>query len=251
MNYQIKKPGEYIMTDQTSNDKIIARIKKMMALAKDAGASQGERDNAMRMAYNTLAKYNLDESDLTEEEAREILGFMGPSGPWCRRVANSVAGLFFCNYYSQRTGKKLTHKFVGKNANALTAQLMTEYVIKSIEGEAGKIARKEKFDSTWKTNFAKGAASIIYDRCLELREKQSEELVASTGTGMVLASLYKRERDANSGYLASIGIKLRKRASTEQGAGGGGFSAGKEFGAGISLHGQVGGKASGQLRIGA
>ena len=229
-----------------SEDKIVSKVRKMMAIANDAGATQGERDNALRMAYATMAKYNIEESDLSEKEVREILEYVGNGSPWARRVANSIAGLFFCNYYSQR-GKNLTHKFVGKASNALTAQMMSEYIIKSIKSEAGKISRKEKMTSAWITSFYKGAASIISDRCTELREKQSTEMVSTTGTSIVLSSLYKSEQDANDTFLAEMGIGLRTRASTEHRATMSGFSAGKEFGKGLSLNNQV---TSKQLRIG-
>ena len=41
------------MADQErSKDWVLERIKKLMALANDGGATEGERDNAMRMASN-------------------------------------------------------------------------------------------------------------------------------------------------------------------------------------------------------
>jgi hypothetical protein len=43
-----------------TEDKILSRIQKMLALANDLAATEGERDNALRMAYNLMAKHNLD-----------------------------------------------------------------------------------------------------------------------------------------------------------------------------------------------
>lgn len=57
--------------------RVLARVRKMMALANDdAAASDGERDNALRMAHATLLKHNLtmaaaEEAGATAEEARE------------------------------------------------------------------------------------------------------------------------------------------------------------------------------------
>lgn len=63
-------------------DKIINRVKKMMALANDPAASDGERENALRMSYAILAKYNLD---MTDVEGK-------PTGP--QEARQSVVGEF-------------------------------------------------------------------------------------------------------------------------------------------------------------
>ncbi len=87
-----------------SDDKIINRIKKMMALANDPGASDGERDNALRMAYATLAKYNLAMEDVQgkptgPQEARATRFVEAYGRPWALSLAQAVAKLFFCTYY--------------------------------------------------------------------------------------------------------------------------------------------------------
>lgn len=47
-----------------TEEKIINRIKKMMALANDKAASDGERENALRMSYALMARHNLEMSDV-------------------------------------------------------------------------------------------------------------------------------------------------------------------------------------------
>jgi len=45
----------------------------MLRLANDAGASEGERHNAMRMAHATLAKHNLDLASVESAPGNEKL----------------------------------------------------------------------------------------------------------------------------------------------------------------------------------
>jgi len=52
-------------------NKVLERVKKMIALGNDAAATEAERETALRMAYNLLAKYNLSMSDLPEDESHE------------------------------------------------------------------------------------------------------------------------------------------------------------------------------------
>jgi hypothetical protein len=231
-----------------STDTIISRVKKMMAIANDPAAAQGERDNALRMAYKTMSKYNLDEDDLVVKEIRQAIDLLGFSSPWARRISNSVAQLFFCTYYSERQGKVFKHKFIGKTSNVVTAQMMSEYIIKSIKSEGGKVARKDKLDNSWKTSFYKGAADVIYARCKELRQLQEAEYKETTGTALVLASMYDSESKANADFIASMGVRLMTKASKEQRAGLAGYTSGKVYGAGISLNGQI--NKPNTLRIG-
>ena len=50
-----------------ANEKVLERIKKMLTLGNDAGATEAERETALRMAYNVMAKYNLTIADLPSE----------------------------------------------------------------------------------------------------------------------------------------------------------------------------------------
>lgn len=49
---------------------LLERIKKMMRLAEDKGASEGEVDNALRFAKKIMAEYDLSEADIILDEAR-------------------------------------------------------------------------------------------------------------------------------------------------------------------------------------
>ena len=83
-------------------ENILNKVKKLLALANDSGASEGERDNALRMAHGLLAKHNLDMLDLTRHmqvEGREDYMGAGFSMMWCKYISQSIAKLFFCKYY--------------------------------------------------------------------------------------------------------------------------------------------------------
>ena len=228
---------------------ILDKVKKLLALANDSGASEGERDNALRMAHGLLAKHNLDMTDLQqhlqiedrEEYMNETFGMV-----WCRQVSNSIAKLFFCKYYfgGKVNGTKMRHHFVGKTSNAGTAALMAEYVISSILKECR---------GRWKHNlapesrsFAKGAAARINERVNEMIKEAKPE--GSGSTSLVVVELYKTEADANEAFLKASGISLitKKTANTKVDITA--YRAGNEFGGKIGLNNQV--TSGKQLKIG-
>lgn len=236
--------------------KILSRVKKMMTLANNAGATEGERDNAMRMAHATLAKYNLSmmeaEAAGTEKAEKRDKMYVDTRHAWTRSVAAGIARLFFCNYFfvTLRHAGKLRHYFVGRASNALTAQLMMEYVVESINREG----RKRAVDASrlygdskgaYERNFAKGAAQRVWERCVEIQEAAERapvEVVGSKSTALVLASFYKQEAEANTAFIEQeLNVKLEDTNDRQRPAGAG-YRDGKEFGDRVSLNRQLGGK---------
>lgn len=237
-------------------DRVLARVKKMMALANDAAASEGERDNALRMAHATLAKYNLtmaqaDAAGTKPEEMRTQGGVELREHPWMRTVAAAVGKLFFCHFFYTNYGKnRYSYTFIGKESNVYTAQEMLKYIIKSIDTEGKRWAKEQTGNasgSDWRS-FCKGAAHKVYRRCVELQEAATQA-PSVPGTALVLASVYESERLANLAYLAKTGVKLRTAANRERAALGSAYAAGREYGSKIGLNNQISGRPSGAKAI--
>lgn len=230
-------------------DKILDKVRKLLALSSDSGATEGERDNAVRMAHGLLAKHNLVMADVEAHQAvegRELHTFDTFGMKWCRRVCRAMGTLFFCKYFisGKINGTKMRHSFVGKQANAVTAALMSEYLITSILKEAR--SRYQHNLSPMSRAFGFGAATRLMDRVDRMVETGGEDLAPSTA--LMVVSLYKTEAAANATFLASIGVELTsygnkhaKDVNTRA------YAAGKSFADGLSLSGQVAGTKN--LRI--
>ncbi|MDD5323648.1 MAG: DUF2786 domain-containing protein [Methylococcales bacterium] len=222
---------------------ILEKVKKLLALANDAGASEGERDNALRMAHGLLAKHNLDMADLQkhlQQEGREDYCNETFGMVWCRRVSAAVAKLFFCKYYYGRkiNGTKIKHHFVGKASNAATAALMAEYIISSILSECRK---------RWKHNlapesrsFALGAARVINERVDVMIAEAKPE--GSASTSLIVQNLYKTEAEANEEFIKAAGTSLTSTKVRQTSFIGSAYAAGKAHGQTIGLNTQVANK---------
>lgn len=218
-------------------DRILARVKKLLNLANDSGASEGERDNAMRMAHATLAKYNLEMAEATKEQdprGRHVATFF--SRPWSRDVAHAVAALFFCSYAyvppgASRIGR---HIFVGKLTNALAAEAMARYLVDGIDKESWRRAREHGADSRFARAFCVGAAQVIARRAFAMMQTDNLKLTAAPGKGLVLADYYKTEMQANEEWKrqnmqTKPGPTKRRVGDVE------GLVAGRRYGEGVDL----------------
>jgi hypothetical protein len=240
--------------EQTEKAKVLSRVRKMLNLANDAGASEGERDNAMRMAHATLAKYNMtiteaETSGANTDEPRGDLVDESVGHLWVAQVMNSIAQLYFCTYYRILRAPRQQHHFIGRESNAVTAKEIGTYVWQSIRKEAAKQRREQFEDANFERSFCKGAARRVHERCFQLRqdaERASQEASkpSSTGTALVLASVYKREQEANAVVLLQQGIRIRKGRGGSRNTTSAGASAGRAFGDKVSLNRQVSGGSS-------
>jgi hypothetical protein len=255
-----------------TQDKILRRVRKMINLANCAGASEGERDNAMRMVHATLAKYNISmtqvEAGQAPTEARERLAQAFLGKPWAIQIAAAIARMCFCHYYYQTLGgnagptQKANHVFIGLHSNVITAQEMARFVVESVNKEAQRYQRSIYGRYSDYRAFAQGAAMKIRQRCAEIEEsakKQGVESVVSTeadvpteaddpalltasgaGTALVLASLYQTEKEANEAWLKQAGVELVSgRRQTMDLSKAQARNAGISYGAKVSLHKQV------------
>lgn len=230
-----------------SEEKVIGRIKKMLALANDLAATEGERDNALRMAFATMAKYNIDMAKIDafqhdRQEPRIDFESKGWSWIWTHQVRNIVADLFMCRYYFRNSGSgkingtQCLHNFIGRESNAMTAAVMSEYVVDSILKEGRKLYKQNTAPGT--RAFAIGAMHKLHERVKEIKASQAAASEKeSTGTALVLASLYDTERKENDKMLAALNTRERKGRNSKVDSDA--YAAGREYGAKINLNSQV------------
>lgn len=224
----------------TVEDKVLERIKKMIALGNCEGATEAERETALRMAYNLLAKHNLSISDLPDDksnEVRERQDTVISADKWARSLAHAVAKLFFCKYFYSGTGTsgKDKHCFVGRQSNVITARYMSEYLIKSVKREA--TARYKSPTSPHGRSFCVGTVDSVRKRVEQMLQQDTE---STPGTALALVGVHKREAAENDKWLEQAGLSLttsKSRADNSLRAGA--FYDGRDYGKTVPLNQQV------------
>lgn len=224
-------------------EKVLDKVRKLIQLATNEAASEGERENAVRQAHKLLAKHNLAMADVekfTKQEGRIKENLQTFGMQWCQDAAKCIGELFFCKYFigEKVNGTKLNHYFVGKESNAVTAALMTEYVIASILKEGRKKFTHNLSPET--RNFAIGAVDSLYWRIKEMKKKAPDAESESTGTSLVLADYYETEMESNMAWLATEGtelVSLKRREPKVSNVSA--YNAGRKFGDTINLNSQI------------
>lgn len=223
-------------------DKIIKRIRNLLAMGERSEGNENEAAIAMERAYKLMAKHNIDRSEVSDDDdVEEVNGnnfTRKRGGPWARNICHGIAKLYFCEYYF-RGGKQRTdtHYFVGTEANVAIAQMVSNFIMDMIDGEAKRTAVGTTFETKtqYLNSFRNTASKKIYQRCMELitEAKTGTMMDESTGTNFpVLASVYDQHKNNAQDWIAENVGKLRSKAvrsrSTSSAGSAGGLAAGNK-----------------------
>jgi hypothetical protein len=224
-------------------EKILDRVRKLLALANDDAATEGERDNALRMAHNTLMKYELSMEDVDQhqrekEDPRGRFDTEGWNLVWCRQVRGAVARMFFCRYVigGKINATRGKHIWIGRASATTTAAYMSDWVIKSLLKEADS-RYKHRLTPEGRA-FCVGAADKLGERVADIL-KASQQQVKEAGSALVVADLARTENEANQNWLnenlrtKKSNITSRRRVDSDA------YHGGREFGGSINLNKQV------------
>lgn len=235
------------MSEERSKEWVLERVKKLLTLGRDAGATDGERDNAMRMAHKLLAKYNLDMAEAEAigqaEEARIHTKVHFYGRPWAKTIAVSIAKLYFCEYVfvTAKRADDVTHYFFGRPLNVQAAASIAAWLVKSVRKEArSRCPLEGEGANAWIRSFCTGVSLTIYKRVAEMMADAAKQ-TAAPGMSLVLASVYEKEKAKN---LALRDATMKTTLKGHHGKRLGDADAigqGKEYGKSINLNRQVGG----------
>ena len=221
------------------NSKFIDRVRKMLAIANNSGATAEERDTALTLATDLINKHNLPSADelsrqqVNAEEARVIVRTpMWAQAGWAHQVYNACARLMMCTYFiGEKTSvTKTVGVFVGKESNTISAQLLAEFVCTSIRRE---VRARYKYDT------AALGRSYATGVTVEINRRVSALLAGPGGGADSVALVRQTEAQKNDEFVAE-NMKIGKaKASKHLEIDNKAYAAGHEFGAKIQLTRQV------------
>lgn len=221
------------------SDKVIERIKKLLALANN-NPNEAEASAAMAKANEILEAYNLDMSILggTDKGKRADTKKTGGLYSWQRRLWESVAKLNFCHYVSLKgltKGSQYEHRIIGSHANVIATELMAKYLQDAIEKMAQRWSKDVGYKSVFVREaiaFREGMTRTISERLEQRRteivtaaRKEAEERKRNAArhdvdpgtTALTILDVISSEEDFNNDYLNGyeMGTTARLRAEQE------------------------------------
>lgn len=213
------------MTIQGIDKKVLDRVRKLLALAADGGATEAEAQLASERARQIMAENGITNATIEmaggQGEARtknEAAGFVAK--PWMRKIMRALAKQAFVEVDYESGGMRWDDeagqrkKFLGgwelwgRESAVATVRLMHEYLVRTVHRVARE--RGTPTDEVFKEAMAGRIAERIEERheqamaqqAREAREKNAaaaHPASASTGNALVvvLEDYAQKERDLN------------------------------------------------------
>lgn len=232
-----------------TREQIKDTLNKLLAMADDKGASETERDTAMRQAAKMMESHSIDMAELQESEFREEMGATGcdrhsreTNAIWRVNLWAAVAEMFNCKVV-------MTNDYIevfGASLNRDNTKILSEWLCNSVTAEAKKkyaahkVERKvygERPDAprTFHTSFGAGAARGIYNRVKALKAEKTKALPTATGSALIVIN-----RDVAL-FNEAVAERDRVYPRLRTGSGsrvtsGSAFSQGKTYGGSVSLN---------------
>lgn len=200
-----------------AEEKVLEKIRKLLERANDErGSTEGERDTALRMATALMAKHQIEMSQIPKEQQdrndpRGKFVEQGWSIVWCNMIRGSIARLFDCTYLvgGKINATRGNHIFIGRESNATTAMLMSDWIVRECLREADRVAgHRLKPEGC---SFGLGVAARLAARVRQLTAEAAADIQASTGRDLMI--IKANEADANEDWIISSGMKVSKSRS--------------------------------------
>ena len=233
------------MTD-TITSALLARIKKLMALTEDRGATEAEAQAAATMASALLAEHNLSAGDISLGDAVEPIVDAWDTEHvdrmWAWQLSSSVAALNLCRLFRSGRRGNLGARFVGTKVNVTASMDMARYLVRTVDRLAAKERPPEdswssvkRYRAAWRL----GCSTRLCHRLMALKAERERGPTATQGTTLpALASLYSREKERIAAHMAGESVRTMKSRRNPVDAAG--YRAGAAAAAGIALHGEIG-----------
>lgn len=163
--------------------KVLSRLGKLLALAKDGAATEGEADNAMRMAQALLEANNLTMAELEasgrgagEGGARAKSSLAGCAlYDYQQELMAAIAAVSFCHATvtaEWRRGRRmpLGYRLVGREANVAGATALFEYLNSTINRLARERYQVKDLLSRRAISYKLGLSRRLQERLLKRHE---------------------------------------------------------------------------------
>jgi hypothetical protein len=236
-------------TQQAIDPKVVDRIRKMLNLSRDGGATEAEAAAALEAARKTMEKYNLTLAEVeaagTPGEAKRTRSASQGRAQYefQRKLMETCAQVNYCAVlvqHSYRKGRQIPAGFalIGREVNVIATRELFDYLNATVERLAFDYVGRDNRQRLSRTavNFKIGCAERLRERlqsrheaALETQAREARERNAAarhpaaapgTALAVVMKDFAQAEEDLNADFMKGCApgtTALRRRvAETEQ-----------------------------------
>lgn len=219
--------------NEKNQNKIIAKIRKLFALANDKGSMGAESETAMRMANRMLEKHSLEMHQLADnDDVFCTFADYNLKEPGAKTIIGAVCRLYNCRVIFDYNWSPVKTLIIGTGANRVTAVIVIDQLLDQVKSECrGKGAA-----------FKNGAAIGLNDVCCKIiNERKACKVEIIPGTGLMPLDQIQRQALEVNDFVEKNFSDLKKSKA------GKGSAAGYKYGQGLNPGARVTGESQRML----
>lgn len=228
------------MTGNNERTRIIEKVKKMLALAKDKAATPNEAANAARQAEGLMRKHNLEMADVIYQELKNqdnlTWGYVRSNmfknngafikrvQDWPQWIAVACAELYDCHVSLRLVPEEgYVIAFFGYQVDVEVCKWVYEYLLDCVRRASLKITEQEARAAmvtlrTYRKDFRRGMASELVTKLREiLAYKNAQDQQSSSCTSLVIAKRQAVEEKYGKFQYGTRAIRYRSANAMEHG----------------------------------
>lgn len=167
-----------------NNEKVLEKIKKLLEVTMENGATENEAKIAALKAQKLMAEYGvksisgvIDEQDAIANDYADTKFTNATSSKWCTHLAIAIAKNFRCKFYiSKLYSEKIRIYFFGHDSDVEVCVKVYEMLLNSMVKLSLKAYREEKangrctkgFFQSYNMAFIKGIKEVLDAQCTAL-----------------------------------------------------------------------------------
>lgn len=201
------------MTEAT----VIKKIRKLFNLAApDSGATEGERENAERMAQELMHKHNLREFQIGEEQGTSLKDkvtadqeYFKRSQFWIGDLMSAIGNVHHVAVVRSGNNNQRRYTLIGTPDNIAFIRVLTDHLVPWLKQECkvGIAQSNPKNPNAFRRAFYRQATGVIHQRLLSQQrslQSQSTDLVLAydAANKQKLAELFGAVRQAKQRSLS-------------------------------------------------
>lgn len=195
-------------------DSIKDKIRKLLALANDKGATEHEAQRAMEFASALMLKHGIEVEHRTGEVGYGDTSF-DLDKRWKLMAAQAAGELYGCRVVINRRNETL--QFVGRDDNVAVAEETFGWLCEQIERLYKVFLPKGMTKSDraeYRRTFKDTCAIRVYQRCaehVETMKANDAQAMAATGSRALVVLDHRNQLDAEiNDFFAQAGVQVKK-----------------------------------------
>lgn len=205
-------------------ERIKDRIRALRQMTEANGCTEAEAKAAAERAMALMARYGLDEIDLSRDQANE------PTPSRRRSVVDTlwqvVAEVCRCRGYLQgggRSGERLVYVYYGAPVDVLVAVYLHELLASAIKRESSDFRRRTEYQARRKPATRSQALRLFQQGLVSRLSQRLRELwwlrINAEGNGLVVKAAEQAHRERLLQELAAKGVVLTSLPSLSRNRG--------------------------------